>query len=79
MPLFEFRCPDCQTHCDINTSYDDLVTPICPSCHKTMARQISLTSRLARGTAVTASETCCQSAERGATPPCAHSGRCSHN
>jgi putative FmdB family regulatory protein len=75
MPIFEYRCLDC------NTKFEALVrgdgTVACPNCGSTsLDKLVSVPFLLSGETARPAGRTCCGRDERCDSPPCSEEGTC---
>lgn len=38
MPIYEYYCPDCDRHVDVEHSMNETKLPACPQCYKEMRR-----------------------------------------
>jgi putative FmdB family regulatory protein len=78
MPIYEYRC------CDCNTSFEVLLrsseTVVCPNCGGTSLDKLISAPFISSGhKARPAGQTCCGRAERCDSPPCNEGGTCSRH
>jgi len=75
MPIYEYRCRDCDATFEVLVRGGNAVT--CPHCggsslDKLLSAPVMLSGRTARQ----AGRTCCGREERCDTPPCSEGGEC---
>ena len=75
MPIFEYRCADCDATFEVLVRRDDGVT--CPHCgSQSLDKLISAPVVLSGQTIRPAGRTCCGREERCEMPPCSDGGDC---
>ena len=40
MPVYTYRCTNCDTELDVTQSFDDSPLTLCPNCHKEQLRRV---------------------------------------
>ena len=75
MPIYEYRCRNCDATFEVLVRGSNAVT--CPHCgssslDKSFSAPVTLSGRTARS----AGRTCCGREERCDTPPCSEGGEC---
>ena len=75
MPIYEYRCQDCETRFEALVRGDGVIT--CPHCDsssldKLLSAPVILSGRTARQSG----HTCCGREERCEAPPCSEGGEC---
>jgi putative FmdB family regulatory protein len=75
MPIYEYRCQDCDATFEALVRGNDPVT--CPHCGSaTLNKALSSPTMLSGRTARPAGRTCCGREERCDTPPCSQGSGC---
>jgi putative FmdB family regulatory protein len=75
MPIYEYRCTDCQTTFEILVRGDNGVA--CPDCgSQRLDKLITAASMLSGQTKRAPGSTCCGLEERCDAPPCSEGGNC---
>jgi len=75
MPIYEYRCRDCETTFEVLVRGGDIVT--CPHCGGSSLDKLLSAPYISSGqTTGQAGHTCCGREERCATPPCSQGGTC---
>jgi putative FmdB family regulatory protein len=75
MPIYEYRCRNCDTTFEALVRGDDGVA--CPHCSSSSLEKLPSASLVSSGrTARPAGRTCCSREERCDTPPCSEGGVC---
>ena len=75
MPIYEYRCRDCEATFEVLVRAGSTVT--CPHCgSSSLDKLISAPFVLSGQAALQAGHTCCGQEERCATPPCSEGSTC---
>jgi putative FmdB family regulatory protein len=77
MPIYEYRCRDCETTFEALVRTDQSVT--CPQCGShALDKLLSAPFVLSTEAARPAGRTCCGREDRCDAPPCSEGGTCRH-
>ena len=75
MPIYEYRCQDCEAIFEVLVRSDDLVT--CVHCgSSSLDKLLSAAVMLSGRTARQSGHTCCGQEEQCETPPCSEGSKC---
>jgi putative FmdB family regulatory protein len=78
MPIYEYRCRDCETTFEALVRGSEVVT--CPHCGSSALRKLLSSPFVASGrTSRSAGHTCCGREERCSAPPCSSGSECRHD
>ena len=79
MPIYDFKCQECDTVSEILFRSGDDQTVHCPDCGSINMEKLISSSYVVKAGSQTSGRTCCGRAERCETPPCSTGSSCKRN
>lgn len=76
MPIYEYRCQDCEEQVEILVSSRTGAPPVCPNCGSTRLERRLSVPHLIGGEQRSPGRTCCGREERCDSPPCSGDNAC---